>query len=75
MCTSDRLVLGIADAPDEQGHQLGAQNEPVEGQRPEALLHAPLLTGRLVWTQVGVWDVSAGQPQHITAGACGVGHY
>lgn len=56
---SDRLVLGVADAPDEQVHQLRAQDESMEGQRPEALFHGPLLTGRLVWVQVGVGGMPA----------------
>lgn len=57
---TDRLGLGVADASDEQVDQLGAQDEAVEGERPEALLHGPLLARGLVWVQVGVGSVPAG---------------
>ena len=61
---SDRLVLGVADTSDEQVDQLGAQYQTVEGERSEALLHGPLLTGRLIWVQVGVGSIPAHGQQH-----------
>lgn len=61
---SDRLALSVADAPIEQVNQLRAQDESMEGQRPEALLHGPFLTGRLIWVQVRVRGMSASQPHH-----------
>lgn len=48
MCVTDRLVLSVADPSDEQVDELGAQDEAVEGERSEALLHGPLLAGGLV---------------------------
>lgn len=64
-CITDRLVLGVADTSDEQVDQLGAQYQTVEGERSEALLHGPLLTGRLIWVQVGVGSIPAhGQQQY-----------
>ncbi len=56
---SDRLVFCVADAADQQVDELWAQDEPVKGERTEPLLHAPLLTGRLVRVQVWVRHVSA----------------
>ena len=57
---TDRLVLSITHSADEQGDELRAQNEAVEGQRSESLLHGPVLAGRLIWVQVGVWYMSVG---------------
>ncbi len=59
VCVTDRLVLSVADPSDEQVDQLGAQDESVEGERSEALLHGPLLAGRLIWVQVGVRSIPA----------------
>ena len=56
---TDRLVLSITNSSDEQVDQLRAQDKAVEGEWSEALLHGPLLTGRLVWIQVGVGSMSA----------------
>lgn len=61
---TDRLVLSITDPSYEQIDQLGAQNEAVEGEWSEALLHGPLLTGRLIWVQVGVGSIPAQIVQH-----------
>ena len=52
-----RLVLGVAGAPQQQCDQLRAQDQAVEGQGSEALLHGPLLAGGLVGVQVGVGHV------------------
>lgn len=65
MCVSDRLVLSIADPSDEEVDQLGTQDEAMEGEWSEALLHGPLLTGRLIWVQVGIGSIPAcGQQQY-----------
>lgn len=56
---TDRLVLSVADPPDEQVDELRAKDEAVEGEWSEALLHGPLLAGRLIWVQVGVGSMSA----------------
>lgn len=56
---TDRLVLSITDSSDEQVDQLRAQDKAMEGEWSEALLHGPLLTGRLIWVQVGVGSMPA----------------
>lgn len=53
-----RLALRVTNTPDEEGDQLWAQDQAMEGQRSEAFLHGPLFTGRLVGVQVGVGSVS-----------------
>lgn len=65
MCAyvTDRLVLSVADPSDEQVDQLGAQDEAVKGEWPEALLHGPLLAGRLIWVQIGVGSIPACEQQ------------
>lgn len=63
VCVSDRLVLSIADPPGEQVNKLRAQDEAVEGERSETLLHSPLLTGRLIWVQIGVGCMPACKQQ------------
>ena len=68
MCewVTDRLVVSIADPSDEQVDQLRAQNEAMEGEWSEALLHGPLLTGRLIWVQVWVGSMpKCEQQQYI----------
>lgn len=55
---TDRLVLCVADATDQQVDQLRAQDDAVEGQRSEPLLHGPLLARGLVWVQVRVGCMS-----------------
>ena len=68
VCETDRLVLSVAHPSDEQVDQLGAQDEAVERERSEALLHGPLLTGRLIWVQVGVGSIPAcGQGGGVSA--------
>lgn len=60
---TDRLVFCIADPSDEQVDQLGAQDEAMEGEWSETLLHGPLLTGRLIWVQVGVGCMPVNEQQ------------
>ena len=53
-----RLAFRVTDSSDEQGDELRAQDQAVEGQWAEALLHGPVFARGLVRVQVGVGGVS-----------------